>query len=409
MTAPSLTQEEMIIPPEVEAQGEDLINNYKMVNGDPDTVWKLASEVEEKTEEKTEEVVEEKAEETTEEKKDDVVEDKTEEVTTTEAPDITKLAEEKKEETTTSTYDFTKLGFQSEDEVKTALTQKAELEAEKQRLQAEIEAIKAKNPFEGQDDLAKLYGLIKKNPEEGDFYKQLMFGNPDPMEILVADYIKKNPSRKDDLDTVRELIQSRYSDLYSGDYEKDDKEYKLAKFRMEDDANSAKNSYLSELDKIEIPKTQTKEELESMKAESQKVWEPIVKQAFNQDIAYPIMKAGEKEAFYTHTFSKEEVAKLAPIAVAQLVNSGAELTQENFNKVYSSVLSFHTQQKLPEIMEAYGNKKVETALAEQKKEYDLVSKTEKNKDTQPKGKQNEEDEQDRAIANQPKHDPNRSF
>lgn len=395
-----IQQDVMVIPPEIESQGEDLIRDYKLANGEENTVWKLQSEVEKEGKE------DEPGEDKPVDKEGE--EDKPTEGDGIDAPKIDEL--QKPEEEKPVVYDFSTFGenYKSEEDIKTALTEREALQEKIKELESKFEETSKANPFAGNEDLAKLYGLLQKQPEDAEFYKQLMFGKVDAFALLKMDYIKNHPNRKDNEEVVTDIIQDRYPDLFDEDADPEDKAYKVAMARMEDDAEAIKSKYLSELDKIKVPGLQSKEEIESQRKNLEGSWKPIVETAFKEDIEYPLFKQGDKEPMYKHTFKKEELKQLVPMAVAQLVNSNSELTQDNFEKVYRTVLTIHAQVKMPEIMEAYSNEKVEKALAEQKKRVDNVS-TDKNLDTDIDKPRKDEDEQDRAIRSGKRFDPNKPF
>lgn len=384
-----------IIPEHIEESGDSAIKDFKLGNDGDGVEWIPKSVYFEKYPEKKDEKAETETEIKETETEVEVEPEKKEEVII-----------ESNEEIKTDTFDFSVIGenFKSVDDVKTALSQKNELEAQLKTLQEEIEALKVKNPYEDDTDLAKLYLLKKESPEKAEFMKKLILGDMNEMDLHVAEYIKTHPNRKDNVSDIKELIQSKYEGYFDEDADVESKEYKLAKMQFEDDAQSIKSKYMDEFNSVKVNTPKSKEEIESEKTKIVDSWKPILSSAFEKDIVVPFQipdEKGNKQKF-DYTYKKEEVSMLKDKALERIKGLGIPLSKENLNAVYTSVLSEHTMANLPNILSAYGKSLSEKVKDSFAKKVNAIPDDEKATDKNM-GKNEKPDAQDAWLANHNKN------
>lgn len=162
--------------------------------------------------------------------------------------------------------------------VSTLETSKTKLEEEAGLLKSTLEQVKNDNPLAKYPEFYKLAKFSEANPENAKFYQQLALGNPDPLTVLMNDFIIEHPEFKDREADAKRLVSNRYKDYLGKDADNESEEYGDAKLLMEADASTAKKRLLSDLEKIEIPKVRGKEEIESERDDYLSTWkEPFKK------------------------------------------------------------------------------------------------------------------------------------
>uniref|UniRef100_A0A6M3J137 Uncharacterized protein n=1 Tax=viral metagenome TaxID=1070528 RepID=A0A6M3J137_9ZZZZ len=132
------------------------------------------------------------------------------------------------------------------------------------------------------DRLFRLDKLYAQNPTEAEIVERVIHNGASPMDILMAEFMIKNPEFKDKPDEAKQLIISKggydidYEDEDTDDDELNEKAKIINKRRKEKieanmkfDSIQAKKEILKKLESIELPKKMTAEEIKA--AETKKI------------------------------------------------------------------------------------------------------------------------------------------
>jgi len=273
-----------------------------------------------------------------------------------------------------SPFDFSVFGeYKSEEDIKKALQEKEELKKKLEGL--------GENPFQEDEDLNRIHELSKKDKDRANLIKKVVFGDLPAMEMHLTKFLEEHPGRNKE--EVIELIASdpKYAAMFDEDADEETAEYKRAKIMFEDDAKKIKNGYLNEFKNIELPKKQSKEDIENTRAELKTKLESPVSKLLEKDIEYPISwKDGEKDFSFSHVFPKDEVQGIKDVVIELLVNSNEEINEKSLQQAFDSVLSIHAIRNLGNIMNAY-RKDLERSLREELNErYNVTGEPNTDKD-----------------------------
>ena len=124
------------------------------------------------------------------------------------------------------------------------------------------------------EDFLRLNVLKKNDPDKWTGIANLMWGQPDNMQVLVQDLMQSKPYFKDKPELAKEEVIARYESAFM-DLDEDDDDYEVLNKKkqrairnMEADALDAKERILSEFKKIEVPKVENAIIQENCKAKS---------------------------------------------------------------------------------------------------------------------------------------------
>lgn len=116
----------------------------------------------------------------------------------------------------------------------------------------------------------KLDKLEEEDPENLPVYRSILFGNPDPLELVKLQAIAENPDVfGEDEEALELFLQDRYPELYGEEAEEDSQEFKRGMTRLKVDANAAKRKFQEKIDSIEVP--DPKKETEDLKEKREKI------------------------------------------------------------------------------------------------------------------------------------------
>ncbi len=243
---------------------------------------------------------------------------------------------------------------------------------------------KAENFVDVDPDAWRLSIVKSKDPEKFGLYAGLkLSSNMKPLDILVEDFVLRNPGFKDRKAQVIDLLVNKYkldeeipSPLSADDghdedavsrrnseIEKAKKAKSINEIQMEVDANEAKARLLGEFDKIELPtrKKETPEELQAKKDALKTSWAPVVQAVFKDAATIPLFmpaaKEGEKPEMFLEMPVTDELKKVySEQMLAMLSESGAELTKDNLAAAVARFRYSFINDNLPEIIKSVADK-----------------------------------------------------
>lgn len=290
----------------------------------------------------------------------------TEQTQPTESPVETQLQDQSQSQTENN-FDWKIFGedIKSHEDIKTRLNELNEYKTKAKTLEEQLLALKESNPFVDDENIYKIYMAGKEHPDKKELFQELIFGKPDPLDILVKDYMESHPNNKN-VEAITKMIKERYSDFFNGD--PDDDEYEIAKMRLQDDAEIAKSRLLKPINEIKVPKSVSKEELEARISQTKESWQKVLSKALEGDIEYPFQIGDEK----FHTVKISGLGKSADKIAEFIAKQGLELNEANLKNVFSQVIEAEINQKKVEIMYQYGKEMYERGKRETEAKYNGV-------------------------------------
>ncbi len=267
------------------------------------------------------------------------------------------------------------LGFKSKDEI----------------LFVKEQASKLKDVGSSGIDDPVLFGLNKirkEKPDEFDFYMKLKLTNAvDSIDLLAEDYMRKNPTKRDDPALVKAYIKRKYNldidipealhedDATPEEIEMRKSEIKRAKqnlafaqMQMDEDVGKVKSIYEQEFEKYSggMP-VKTPENL----AEMAKPWQPVA-DTFTQNLkAVPILipgSDGNPIKFMEFAIPQDQVAQIKESIVDFAVATGLPLEESSVSKIYEHVVGQVYAANLFKINHAIAEK----ARSMSEQEYDMA-------------------------------------
>lgn len=201
--------------------------------------------------------------------------------------------------------------------------------------------------------------IKKEKPEDFNFYtKMKLTESLDNIELLAADYIRKNPSKKDKPELVRDYLRSMYGldedipvtltpedaspeeiTIRNKEIEKAKKRIAFGEMRMEEDAGKAKQSFEDEFNSfLDVKAGPTKEQL----VEMTKPWVPVAKTFMESVKTVPILipgPDGNPVKFMEYAIPQEQVQDYATAIVDFAVTNNLPLEEGSVPKIYEHVLT----------------------------------------------------------------------
>ena len=267
-------------------------------------------------------------------------------------------------------------------------------EARIKELEEKNKALETANPFEGNEDLAKLFVYGKDNPEELNFMLKLKYGDVNPMDMHKLEYIKEHPERKDDLELVEKLVKHRYAELFEEDPDTESDEYIVAKARFEDDAKAIANKHLGKLNNITLPEREDPavkaEKTEKLKTD----WKPYLDKMLGDDVEYPLTaknEKGEHEVFHKLKISKELLGKDSEGIATFLANQGEQISEDSIKRIRGSIIEAAKNQLVINEMYSYGKSMYDKGREEVEKKYNGVKESEDASDKTPQNEPKADD------------------
>jgi hypothetical protein len=228
-------------------------------------------------------------------------------------------------------------------------------------LKQKVEELSAVPKSESAIDDPVLFGLNKvkkERPEDFDFFMKLKLnGDVDNLELLVNDYIKRNPTKKDNPDLVKDFIKRKYGldskipkpldpdDATEEEIEQRNEEIRDAKravefaeMQMEEDVAKVKSAYDQEFEGfLKDFKAPTQENV----AEMAKPWEPVAKKFMGNLKKVPVHvpgPEGELQPFLDFTIPEEQMPALEKAIIDYAVSQKLPLEEKSVNKIYEFVV-----------------------------------------------------------------------
>ena len=240
-----------------------------------------------------------------------------------------------------------------------------ELEAEWQNLEQRATKPDVEIP-DIDEDLFRLNVIKKDKPEEVAGIANLLFGQPDSMQLLVADLMATDEYYKDKPEEAKEEIMQRYEDAFITIDEEDEDADALTKAKnratrnMQSEAQKAKQRRIEEFRKIEVPKREVK----PVKTEQEvaddmvKTWKPTFDKLKTDGVASIKVAEG-----FDYKVSEPEQKKILETA-ANLVLSGSIPQGENaYETLRQTVENYYFLQNKDAILKSY-REQIETATRE---------------------------------------------
>lgn len=167
-------------------------------------------------------------------------------------------------------------GTKYTEEVENELVQ---LRAQKTQLETEQKALKElrnKSPYKD-ERYYKLEKLAEESPDLVPVYQKLLFGNPDPLDIIKQDLILKHPEIfRDDPQSLERRLHREYPAIFDEDADRDSDEYKNAYTDMLMDSKIIKGELMKKINAIQVPDPAAiNAEAEAKQIEFIKSWEPF--------------------------------------------------------------------------------------------------------------------------------------
>lgn len=201
--------------------------------------------------------------------------------------------------------------------------------------------------------------IKKEKPEDFNFYmKMKLTENLDNLELLAADYIRKNPSKKDKPELVRDYLGSVYGldeeipepltpddaspeeiAIRNKEIEKAKKRIAFGEMRMEEEAAKAKQSFETEFSSfLDVKAGPTQEQL----VEMTKPWVPVAKTFMESVKTVPILipgPDGNPVKFMEYAIPQEQVQNYTSAIVDFAVGNKLPLEEGSVPKIYEHVLT----------------------------------------------------------------------
>jgi hypothetical protein len=281
----------------------------------------------------------------------------------------------------TEPFDETKflsgLGFKTKDEILA--------------IKSEYEKIKSQ-PATSKIDDPVLYGLNRikaERPDDFEFFMKMKLGQGlDPIDLLTADYIRRNPSKKENVDLVRDFVKRKYNldikippALDEDDASPDEirerneqireakRNLEFAQMQMDEDVEKIKASYDSEFE--EFAKGASSAPTPEKIAEMAKPWQPVANTFMANVKAVPIFMPGpdgNPVKFMEFAIPAEQVEAYTRSIVDFAVSSGLPMEESSVQKIYEHILGQVYMANMPKINHAIAEK----ARTMSEQEYDLA-------------------------------------
>ena len=288
--------------------------------------------------------------------------------------------ENKEVKTELDLSEFTEFEIKTKDEIKERLKEhgltkkeitelKQQLESKNNEYQQFIEKTKA-NPFTD-PDLYRLNHIKREKPDEYNFYKKVVMGGADGIELLKAQFLKDNPDEKPE--TIELYLKNKYG--FDKQYDPDDPEEmktkQLNEFAFRQDVKKIKDSVLKTFNEITVPEPTIKDEKEIEKEKQEvatklaeqrttarKAWTPLAEKIVKALDKMPILVTGEGDEkvkeFMDYIIPEESKKEFLPLLVDFLTDK--PLTEQSISEAQAHVRLVYLINHLPEINVAYGDK-----------------------------------------------------
>lgn len=282
--------------------------------------------------------------------------------------------QETQEESVADELDVSKYfdGFSSLDEVNAAIQRanqytpevEQELETLRQRkeeldtLQEQVKSLKERQPF-NKKEFYQLDKLAEEDPAKAAVLTAYKFGDQTAetalklrMQLENPDLAEKNPGYFD------RQLRKKYPDFYSGDYSPEDTEYLDAKTEMEADANAARRFLDSQLDKVEVPKIKTDEEIKAEREQFFKGWQPSFKKVDDglKKFNVSVMQDEQLKEAMDIEIPEKEHKMLLEIAANHIANTNLQPTPENIKQAVDVAKAVYLYDHQTEIFTKFANK-----------------------------------------------------
>ena len=255
--------------------------------------------------------------------------------------DAPSVAEDPKPTAGTDTdFRLADLGYDNIDSLKAELARVNDLKQENDTLSQSFNSLKEKSASVSYPKLNPDFYRLQKISEtktegEYDFYKNLVLGNNNPIDLLKADLMKKYPDVFSNEELALSKVARKYPALF-GEYGEDDKEYQDALIDLKLEANEVKKTYLSEFEKIEVPNFDSaSKEAEESQTKLIESWKPVFKDLSSKINTLTVgIKNGDKaENLSAMEIPQSELKPLVEQAANFVLSNKMEVTDKTKDDV----------------------------------------------------------------------------
>lgn len=211
----------------------------------------------------------------------------------------------------------------------------------------------------------KLDRLEEIDPDNVGVYRKILFGTPDPMELVRLKTVAENPDVfKEDPEALDLYLEDKYPALFGDHKDPDSPEYKRDMTKLKVDANSAKKQFQAKIDSVTLPDGKAQQEQEqALRAKTAEKWVTPwnkVRESFTKIPVTVTDKNGKPGGVMMNIELKPEETKPFLQKAAQFVIQGKlEPTPENVENVKSFLMSLWIRENL-----AYYNTKIADHIAQ---------------------------------------------